>query len=231
MTLDGLLPKHSILIESSKAPSTHNGWSPGNSGRLDIPIFVQIWQEGSKALGRDGIERQKLLQDLSLHVSSSLPFIRAENRKCSLRADLEKGMSHVLTTSRPVCGQRWTQAAKQQGLVPDALLITESWIVPASHNPGLRVHPTELGKGGFNSATWHPEANSSWPCWPCQGLSPDPDSKDRERNVQLSWWASGQSAIGISLLKMCTTALRWTETESQPLTTSGPHAGGKGKKS
>ena len=59
------------------------------------------------------------------------------------------------------------------------------------------VHPTELGRGAFNSATWRPEANSSWPCWPCQGLSPDPDSKDGERNVQLSW-ASGQSAIGLS---------------------------------
>ena len=76
------------------------------------------------------------------------------------------------------------------------------------------VHPTELGREGFNSATWHPKANSSWPCWPCQGPSLDADSKDTERNVQLSWWASRQSAIRISLLKMCTTALRWTETES-----------------
>ena len=86
--------------------------------------------------GQGCAERQKLIQDQSLHVSSSLPFIRAENRrKCSL--DWERNES-CFTESHPVCSQRWTQAAKQQGLVPDALPITESWIVPVSHTPGLR---------------------------------------------------------------------------------------------
>ena len=50
MTLDGLLPEHSILTESSKAPRRQDGRSPGNSGRLDIPRLskygrkeAQLW--------------------------------------------------------------------------------------------------------------------------------------------------------------------------------------------
>ena len=50
MTLDGLLPEHSILTESSKAPRRQDGRSPGNSGRLDVPRLskygrkeAQLW--------------------------------------------------------------------------------------------------------------------------------------------------------------------------------------------
>ena len=167
---------------------------------------------------------------ISLHVSS-LPFIRAENRrKCSLRTDLEKGMSHVLTASRPVCGQRWIQAAKEQGLVPDALLITESWIVPAAHNPGLREYipqnweeePSTLPPGALKP-TLHGLVDPAKDCH--QILT------QKTRNAMYNLVEPLANLQSDSLLKMCTTALRWTETESQPLTTSGPHAGGKGKKS
>ena len=94
MTLDGLLPEHSILTESSKAPRRQDGRSPGNSGRLDIPRLskygrkeAQLWA-GMVQRGRSS-SRTK--------ASTSPPHCPSSEQKIGGNAaQTEKGMSHVL---------------------------------------------------------------------------------------------------------------------------------------
>lgn len=136
-------------------------------------------------------------------------------------------MSRVLTASRPVCGHRTQASSKAWSQMLCSSQSLELFLRHTTWAEG--VHPTELGGGaltlppGALKPTLHGLVG---PTKDCHRILTQ-KTGNAMYNLVDEPPASLQSD---SLLKMCTTALRWTETESQPLTTSGPHAGGKRKK-
>lgn len=80
-------------------------------------------------------------------------------RKCSLRTDLEKGMSRVLTASPSSLWSKVNSSSQAARLGPRCFAHHRVLNCSEAHNPGL-VHPQNWEGGAFNSATWRPEANS-----------------------------------------------------------------------
>lgn len=142
---------------------------------------------------------------------------------CILGRNLGKEMRCILTTFPGVFLQRWTQAAEQWGSGPD------SHIFPVSHTPGLEVAVVGAAGAGWAGGRVYRTGKRRLPLchlapWShlVVALLTLPRTVTRQSlTLEMRLVVCGfsrltrvQPEMGILLRKMCTTALRWTETES-----------------